>query len=85
MSAIVALHVMTAKETRRHVRLRKGFLIGHRKCWVCNTRPSSDIYSRHGRSFGGLLDPSGWIPVCHQCKEFIHRNPDEARSLGCLR
>ena len=44
----------------------------------------SEVHHTRGRQGPLLLDERFWIGVCRKCHVWIHRNPNEARSLGLL-
>ena len=52
---------------------------------VCDGR-AVDIHEPLTRARGGsILDPENTMAVCRSCHDWIHNNPENAKSLGLLR
>ena len=58
-------------------------------CKVCGahlmrTKKATECHHSHGRRGKLLLYEPFWIPVCRECHNWIHNNPEEARALNLI-
>ncbi len=47
------------------------------------TKQTTDVHHMAGRGIMTLAQAT-WLPVCRNCHDYIHANPQTARDLGYL-
>jgi hypothetical protein len=75
------------KEDREYTKLRKEFLELHPACQIRIHECTHKATEIHHTQYRGIryLDISTWVSACHNCHEWCHSNPQQARQLGYLK
>lgn len=74
-----------ASQNGKYYRKRKKWLPENMECkakLVGCTGITTEVHHMQGRLGDLLLDISKWLPVCHNCHQFITENSLEAIQLG---
>jgi hypothetical protein len=79
-----------AKKDAEYLKLRHRFLSENTMCKVsvagCSTKVSDIHHTYAGANRDAFyLVQSTWIPVCRNCHDWIHLNPEDARVMGWLK
>jgi hypothetical protein len=78
------------KKDAEYLKLRHRFLSENTMCKVsvagCSTKVSDIHHTYAGANRDAFyLVQSTWIPVCRNCHDWIHLNPEDARVMGWLK
>jgi hypothetical protein len=79
-----------AKKDAEYLKLRYKFLTENSMCKIsvagCSTKATDVHHTYAGANRDAFyLVQSTWLPVCRNCHDFVHLNPEDARVMGWLK
>ena len=72
-----------AKQNKIYSLYRNIYLTNHPACEICGNK-ATQIHHKKGRFGDRLNNMEFFMSICHECHEWIHRNPMEAYAKGYM-